>query len=181
MGLLGVTQSTSPFFALHHHHGPRLHLPDCTSLEPVSTLEAPLRQSSDSRAEWLTTHQPQVMSPSRLLFKTCIDVSSEYRPINFAVRRENFDIKDDWKFAVSEDSEHVPQQAVGSRCSVASTVAALMNVDSVSSTGKPSHGYKSIMGSCSSTVKPVQCDGSFTSTGKPVRSGDSVESVERNM
>ena len=93
--LLGVTQSTSPFFALHHHHGPRLHLPDCMSLEPVSTLEAPLRQSSDSRAEWLTTHQPQVMSPSRLLFKTCIDVSSEYRPINFAVRRENFDIKDD--------------------------------------------------------------------------------------
>ena len=60
------------------------------------------------------------------------------------------------QFAVSEDSENVPQQAVGSRCSVASTVPALMNVDSVSSIGKPVRGYKSIIETFSSTDSQAQ-------------------------
>ena len=105
--------------------------------------------------------------PKQTDSKTCIDVISEYAPLNIAARRENFDIEDDLTFAVSEDLEHVPQQAVGSRCPVASTVSALMNLDSLS-TGKPVRGYESIIVS-------------FSSTGKPVGSDESVASVERNV
>ena len=53
--------------------------------------------------------------------KICIDVSSEYTPINIAVRRDNFDIESDLKFAVSDDSDHLLQRAVGTQRSVAST------------------------------------------------------------
>ena len=98
-----------------------------------------------------------------------IDVSSEYTPLNIAVRRENFDIVNGLKFAVSEDSDHLPQEAVGSQRSVASTVPALMNVASLSCTGKPHvRGHESIMES-------------FSSTGKPVQFDESVASVERNL
>ena len=82
----------------------------------------------------LTGYKPNHMTRS----KTCIDVSSEYTPINIAVRRENFDIEDDFKFAVPEDSDLFTQPAVGSQRSVASTVPALMYVDSLCSTVKTS-------------------------------------------
>ena len=58
--------------------------------------------------------------------QTCVDVSSEYTPIKIAPRRENVNFDDDGKIDVSEDMEHVPQPAVGSRCLVASSVSALM-------------------------------------------------------
>ena len=98
----------------------------------------------------------------------CID-DSEYTPINIAVRRENFDIENDLKFAVSEDSDHFHQEAVGSQRSVANTVPALMNLESLSCTGKPQvRWHESIMES-------------FSSTGEPVQVDESVAGVERNL
>ena len=42
---------------------------------------------------------------------TCNDVT----PINIAVRRENFDTQNDPKFAVSQDTDNFPHEAVGSQ------------------------------------------------------------------
>ena len=92
--------------------------------------------------------------------QTCIDASSEYTPINFAVHRENFNIEDDGKFAVPEDSDIFTPWAVRSR-------------------RKPLHGYESIIASLSSSGKTVPCDRSFTSSGKPVQRDESVVGVER--
>ena len=63
--------------------------------------------------------------------KTCIDVSSECTPINIAVHRENFNNEDDGKFEVPEHSDLFTSRAVSSQRLAASTVPALMNLDSV--------------------------------------------------
>ena len=42
--------------------------------------------------------------------KTCIGVSSEHTPINFPTGRDSFNLENDLKFAVSEDSDHLPQR-----------------------------------------------------------------------
>ena len=68
---------------------------------------------------------------------------------------------------MSEDSDHVPQRAACSQRSVASTVPAWMNLSSLSCTGTLVREYESITES-------------FSSTGKPVQSDESVASVERN-
>ena len=64
--------------------------------------------------------------------QTCVEVGSEYTPINIAVHPENFNFDDDGKFAVPEDSDIFTPWAVSSQHSAASTVPALMNLDSMS-------------------------------------------------
>ena len=113
--------------------------------------------------------------------KTNIDVSSEYTPINIAVRRENFDIESDEKFAIPGDSGTFTPQAVRSQRSAESTVPAFMNLDSVSCKKKTNAWVRVDQRVIPSTVKTVPCDRSFTSTGRPVRSDESVASVERSV
>ena len=68
------------------------------------------------------------------------------------------------KFEVSEDSDHFPQHAVGSQRSVASTVPALINLDSLSSTGKQAQ--------CDGSVANVNRNLSRTQVDRDQNSGD---------
>ena len=148
---------------------------------------APIPGSATPRASGLsgrmaddalfTSYEPNQVTDSKI----CIDVRGEYTPTNIAVRRGNFDTEDDFKLEVPEDSDLFTQPVVGSQRSVASTVPALMNLDSLSSTGKPVRGYGSIIESLSSSRKPMPCDRSFASTGRPVRSYESVARVARSV
>ena len=101
--------------------------------------------------------------------KTCIDVSSEHTSINFPKGRDNFNLENDLKITVSEDSDHPLQRstATSSRHSVAGTVPALLNLGSWSSTGKLVRKFESIAGS-------------FSSTGQLVQGIESVASVEQH-
>ena len=122
--------------------------------------------------------------PNKTDSKTCIDVRSKYAPINIAVRREIFDIEDDLKFAVAEDPDHFPQQAVGSQRSVASTVPALMNLDSWSSTGKPEQCDESVA-SVNRNMSRTQVDRDQNSAERPCLrkylESESVRCFSRNL
>ena len=83
------------------------------------------------------------------------------------------------KTAVPEDSDVLHRQTFGSQRCAASKVPALRNLDSLSSTKKSVRGYETIVQSFSNFGKPMQGNRAFTRTGKPVRSDESVESVER--
>ena len=74
-----------------------------------------------------TGYEPKKVKDS----KTCIDVSSECTPINIAVHRENFNNE------VPEHSDLFTPRAVSSQRLAASTVPALMNLDSVFCRRKP--------------------------------------------
>ena len=126
-------------------------LPGCTDQEPFLTLEAQLRRSADCLANWLTTHHTQVMGSSRQIPKPALMSAMSTHRSRLLQDEKMSTLTMMGKIAVSEDMEHVPQPAVGSRCLVASTVSALMILVSMSS------------------------------IGKPVRSNESVVSVERNM
>ena len=97
--------------------------------------------------------------------KTCIDVSSEHTSINFPKGRDNFNLENDLKITVSEDSDHLPQwtTARSSRHSVAGTVPALLNLGSWSSTKKLVRKFVSIADSVSSTGKLMQGNESVAS------------------
>ena len=64
----------------------------CIHLEPVLSLNTLL---AGLWIVWRYGRQRTPQEPNKLDSKTCIDVVSEYTPINIAVRRENINIEDD--------------------------------------------------------------------------------------
>ena len=91
---LGIARCSShdlsillPTFSVHSAH-------NASFLEPMLSLSTLLRGPVDRLAVWPKTHSPMVMSPTSLIPR--LDFSSEYTPINIAVRRENFNIEDDF-------------------------------------------------------------------------------------
>ena len=117
------------------------------------------RMADDART---TGYEPNLVKDSQ----TCTEVSSEYTPINIAARRENFSIEDDGRFTVCEELDIFTPRTVSSQRSAASTVAALVNLGSVSCRRKPSHGYESTVESFSSFAKLVPCDRSLICSRK---------------
>ena len=113
MALLGVSHPTSSFCSAP----PPLSQPTQDSLHRtglrLSTYNATPRLGGSS-GRMADNAQPTGYEP-----KTCIDVSSEYTPINIAVRRENFDIERDLKFSLFDDFDHLLPRAVGAQRSVA--------------------------------------------------------------
>ena len=131
MSLLGVPRTTSYFCSS----------PPEPSLTTPSWLHTTESRPATDAPRWrcglsgrvavdapTTGYDPNLVKDSQ----TCIDVSSEYTPINIAVHRENFNNEDVGNFTVREDSDIVTPRAVSSQRSAASTVPALMNLDSMS-------------------------------------------------
>ena len=109
MTFLGVSHPTSSFCTTPHPLSP----PTETSLHRTG-----MRYSTENATPRLDGSSGPMADSERVTGcepKTCIDVSSEKTPINIAVRRDSFDIESDLNFAVSEDSDHLPQRAVGMR------------------------------------------------------------------
>ena len=166
MSSLG-SHTLSLSFALHHVHRLRLHV-RCAGLESVFPLVTPLCEHADRLSEWPTTHSSQVTSPTRLIpFSTSTSAVSTRRS-TLLYDGKISTLRMISKFAVSEDSDHFLQEAVSSQRPVASTVPALMNLESLSCIRKPMRGYESIIES-------------FSSKGKPMQFDESVASVERNL
>ena len=152
MALLGVPRTTSRFCSPLSPFSPRtMHLFGTSAIPEYAAPRA--CGSSGGLAE---NAHPSGSEPNKLDSKTCIDVSSEYTPINIAVRRENVNIEDDFFFAVPEDSDVLHRQTVGSQRCAASAMPALRNLDSLSSTEKSVRGYETIVQSFSSIGKPMQ-------------------------
>ena len=122
MCLLGVPHTTSSFCSTPH------------SLSPNTLHTTGIRNSLNAtpRVGGLSGHLDDTTQSTGYEPKTCIDASSEYTPINLPVTKESYNFQNDWKFAVSEDSYHLPRRAAASssRHSVASTVPALLNLGS---------------------------------------------------
>ena len=156
MSLHGVPHFTSSFCSTPAP----MSLPTQNSLHKTGIRNT--TQCATPRLGGSSGHMAETVQLTGYEQNTCIDVSRECTPIYIAVRREIFDIERDPKFAVSEDSDNLPQRAVSSQGSVATTVPALMN-GSFSCTRKQVQEYESIIGSLSSTRKPVQSDESLAS------------------
>ena len=110
-----------------------------------------------------TGYQPSLVKDSQ----TCIEVCSEYNR-SMLQQAEKCSTQSDGTFAVPEDSDIFTPLAVSRQRSAASTVSALVNLDSMSSKQKQLQGYESI-NSFSSSRKPVPCDRSCISIGEPAK------------
>ena len=101
MTLLDVPHTTSSFCSTSPSLSPnRLHT---TGVK--SQLNVTPRLGGQSRHLVDTTQSTGSES------KTCIDVSSEHTSINFPIRRDNFNLENDLKITVSEDSDHPLQRS----------------------------------------------------------------------
>ena len=147
---------------------------DCTSLaaqvwNQFFPLVTPLCENADRLSEWPTTRSSQVTSRTRLIpCSASTTAVSTRRSTLLHDGNVSINIEKDFKNPqYPKDSDHFFQDAVGSQRAFASTVPALMNLESMSCIRKPVRGYESIIESSSSTGKPMQFD-------------ESVASVERN-
>ena len=154
----------------------------CIFLEPVLSLNTLLRGPADRLTVWPKTHSPQVMSRTSLIPPLVLTSAVNTRRSTLLYdERMSTSRMIFFLLAVPEDFDVLHRQTVGSQRCAASTMLALRNLDSSSSTEKSVRGYETIVQSFSSIGKTMQGNRAFTSTSKPVRGDESVASLETNV
>ena len=115
LSLLGVPQTSASFCSTP----PPLLTPNSLLMTGIRTPQSATPRLGGQSGHLADTTQITGNEP-----KTCIEVSSVHTPINFPTRRDSFNLENNLKIAVSEDSDHFPQR------STAGTVPALLNTGS---------------------------------------------------